>query len=202
MNKKAWALLACMAVAAMSTEAQTKTEGKRGSKPATDPSQCLLSEFRAVALSTHDPELRHQRALEWIKTFAGNCTPDQFLTLRNNRSLWLGTSDTNEVASALDVAMELANIRQGVTAPGKPADVAPAASKPTVAPTPAPKPAPSSAPAPAEETTSTIGSAPPPSIPAPAVANAVPIIQTQPAMGPPPVPPAPTQPAPKQAAPS
>ena len=67
---------------------------------------CSISEFRTLALTTHDAQERGDVLTHWLKTNAGACSTYQILLLSNNRSQWMGTADTAKVAGLFDQIIE------------------------------------------------------------------------------------------------
>ena len=68
---------------------------------------CLVSEFRALALSSIEIK-RAEAAKSWILTTGKDCSLDRLLILRNNRNQWLGHADSAELAGEIDKLIELA----------------------------------------------------------------------------------------------
>ena len=60
---------------------------------------CLVSEFRALALSSIELK-RAEAAKSWILNTGKNCSLDRLLILRNNRNQWLGHADSAELAES------------------------------------------------------------------------------------------------------
>lgn len=75
--------------------------------PDAKPPNCLISEFRSLALST--PELqRAEKAKAWILDQGKDCSIDRLVILRNNRNQWLGHADSADLAGQIDRLIELA----------------------------------------------------------------------------------------------
>ena len=70
-------------------------------------SNCLVSEFRALALSSIEIK-RAEAAKSWILSTGKDCSLDRLLILRNNRNQWLGHADSAELAGEIDKLIELA----------------------------------------------------------------------------------------------
>ena len=68
---------------------------------------CLVSEFRALALSSIATK-RAEAAKGWILGKGKDCSLDRLLILRNNRNQWLGHADSAELAGEIDKLIELA----------------------------------------------------------------------------------------------
>jgi hypothetical protein len=75
--------------------------------PDAKPPNCLVSEFRSLALSTSELK-RAQQARAWILEKGKHCSLDRLVTLRNNRNQWLGHADSAELAGEIDRLIELA----------------------------------------------------------------------------------------------
>jgi hypothetical protein len=67
---------------------------------------CLVSEFRSLALLTHDVAQRILKVKEWLKAKGANCTPTQLATIVSNRASWLGTADTVAISAGIDGLIE------------------------------------------------------------------------------------------------
>ena len=70
--------------------------------------QCLVGEFRLIALNTPEPSERKKVAEAWIKDQAKFCTIAKLLSIRNNRAQWLGTADSITIDAELDMQLEIA----------------------------------------------------------------------------------------------
>ena len=68
---------------------------------------CVVAEFRALGLDQHDPAKRRTQAMNWLKKRAKNCSVDQLLMIRNNRSQWMGTADSASLAAEVDALLEV-----------------------------------------------------------------------------------------------
>jgi hypothetical protein len=64
--------------------------------------QCSTSEFRLIALQTHDPASRSELIRKWLQQNIQNCTQEQTVYLYNNLAAWLGTSDSLEFRSIIE----------------------------------------------------------------------------------------------------
>ena len=63
--------------------------------PAT--SVCKANDFRAMAYSINDEQVRERRALEWLSRYGKDCPFNEIEQIRSNVSVWLGTSNTPKV---------------------------------------------------------------------------------------------------------
>lgn len=70
---------------------------------------CFVAHFKSLALKTHDPQLRAERAEKWLQLNAPSCTKAQLSALQANSPNWLGSSLTHDISSILEGAIE-ANI--------------------------------------------------------------------------------------------
>ena len=117
-------LAICLALSADAVLAQLP--GMEEEKP-----NCLVSEFRALALSSIEIK-RAEAAKSWILNTGKNCSLDRLLILRNNRNQWLGHADSAELAGEIDKLIELAAkdspglVRGLYTSPDPPKPPAPA----------------------------------------------------------------------------
>jgi hypothetical protein len=79
---------------------------------------CSASEFKALAYTINDAQLREERAKEWLSKYGKSCPIDQIEIILSNQAVWLGTADTPVIISAIETiykqkkaaAQELANI--------------------------------------------------------------------------------------------
>lgn len=67
---------------------------------------CLVSEFRSIALLTHDVAERILKVTAWLSQKGPRCTEAQLSTIASNRATWLGTADTIGVAGSMDGLIE------------------------------------------------------------------------------------------------
>jgi hypothetical protein len=70
------------------------------------PGVCLLADFRALALTTHDPSQRLGMALEWMNQHARSCSIDQLKVLNNYRPSWMGAADHPKLQGMIDSLIE------------------------------------------------------------------------------------------------
>jgi hypothetical protein len=64
---------------------------------ATDTRTCSVSNFYNIAHSLHDPGLRHQQLLVWLKTNGDKCDSKQLVLIWNRLAEWSGASDSAEL---------------------------------------------------------------------------------------------------------
>ena len=67
---------------------------------------CVVAEFRAIGIDEQDTTKRRTRALSWRQQRAKQCSVEQLLMIRNNRSQWMGTADSARLASVVDSLLE------------------------------------------------------------------------------------------------
>jgi hypothetical protein len=63
---------------------------------------CSASDFKALAYTTNDAQLREERAKEWLSKYGKLCPLDQIEIILMNQALWLGTSNTPPIISATE----------------------------------------------------------------------------------------------------
>lgn len=85
--------------------AATEKELRKNAKAEGPP--CVVAEFRSLGLDVHDPVKRRTQAITWLKKRAKNCSVDQLLMIRNNRSQWMGTADSATLAAEVDALLEV-----------------------------------------------------------------------------------------------
>lgn len=81
-------------------------QGRPAARAAAPAANCVVSEFRANALGTHDLAERGAKASEWIRRNASACSEDQLRLLSSNRSAWLGNADSLAHMALIDGALE------------------------------------------------------------------------------------------------
>ena len=67
---------------------------------------CVVAECRAIGIDEQDTTKRRTRALSWLQQRAKQCSVEQLLMIRNNRSQWMGTADSARLASVVDSLLE------------------------------------------------------------------------------------------------
>ena len=115
-------------IASPGLAAERATGGKPRSTAVLVP-PCRVAEFRALALSSHDPAARIERVRAWLMERARGCSLEKLSMIRDNRAVWLGTADTPELAALVDGFIEaqsadgheiLKNLYGGSDLPAKP----------------------------------------------------------------------------------
>jgi hypothetical protein len=68
---------------------------------------CSASDFKALAYTTNDAQLREDRAREWLAKYGKSCPLDQIELILMNQAVWLGTSDTPAISSSIETIYKL-----------------------------------------------------------------------------------------------
>ena len=116
--------LACLLTVLLGTaHAQTAKRTAPAVAPAEPGAVCLVADFKAIGLQTHDPQERSTKVAEWLKRNAAACSPAQAIMISSNRSAWLGTADSPMLMAALEGIIET-NQKNAPAVPAKPAAAA------------------------------------------------------------------------------
>ena len=67
---------------------------------------CLIAEFRFLALTTHDPQERQNKSIEWLQKNSANCSSVQLSILHSSKAALMGTADSMALSATLDAIME------------------------------------------------------------------------------------------------
>ena len=97
---------AAQAAPASSATGQAGTANPQPPRPAVPGAPCLIAQFRAIALDTHNPTERAVFARQWLQRNLAGCAADKLSLLSSNRSAWLGTADSAELMGLIDTAIE------------------------------------------------------------------------------------------------
>jgi hypothetical protein len=65
------------------------------------------SDFKALAYTTNDEQLREERAKEWLNKYGKSCPLDQIEFILINQAVWLGTSNTPAISSSIETIYKL-----------------------------------------------------------------------------------------------
>jgi len=63
---------------------------------------CSATDFKALAYTTNDAQLREDRAKEWLSKYGKSCPLDQIEFILMNQAVWLGTSNTPAIISSIE----------------------------------------------------------------------------------------------------
>lgn len=115
MSKSYWVFISLFC--ALNVYAQNKTPAPPAA-PTAPVAACSASEFKALAYTINDAQVREERAKEWLSKYGKSCPMDQIEIILSNQAVWLGTADTPVIISAIETiykqkkaaAQELANI--------------------------------------------------------------------------------------------
>jgi hypothetical protein len=66
----------------------------------------VIAEFRLMALTTHDPQERQNKSIEWLQKNNANCSPMQLAILHSSKASLLGTADSMALSAVFDTIME------------------------------------------------------------------------------------------------
>ena len=80
--------------------------GAAAAAPVRPAPNCLVTEFRAMALGTHDLKERGSKAAEWLRRNLAGCSEEQVRIIYANRSNWLGHADSIQLTSLIEGALE------------------------------------------------------------------------------------------------
>jgi len=75
---------------------------------------CLVSDFRLEILTSGE-RARAQTAFNWLSKFGKDCSLTQLYVIFNQRSQWLGTADTPQIASTLERLLEVQLLSQDIS---------------------------------------------------------------------------------------
>ncbi len=103
--------LTWLVLTASGLQAQTPAPARPAARPqparaAEPPPNCLVTEFRALALNTHDLKERAEKASEWLRRHGPACSEDQLRILYANRANWLGNADSMQLTMQIEGALE------------------------------------------------------------------------------------------------
>jgi hypothetical protein len=122
----------CLATAQAQTAATPKPRGAvQAAAPEPTGGPCLIAEFRLLALTTHDPQERQNKSIEWLQKNNANCSPMQLSILHSSKAALMGTADSMALSAAFDAIMEkrMANNPEALNRYYRPEAQGPARSK-------------------------------------------------------------------------
>ena len=99
-------LLAALSAQAQNAPANPAAGRAPAGAPARPASNCLVTEFRAMALGTHDLKERGSKAADWLRRNLAGCSEEQVRIIYANRSNWLGHADSIQLTSQIEGALE------------------------------------------------------------------------------------------------
>ena len=105
-NNPYWAWYAAGCLLLTAAQAQPKAPAAPSAPPAATLNSCVIADFRRVALTNHPPQERLDKAIAWLQTNGGSCSPAQMSILISSRASLMGTSDTSTLSSVFDALME------------------------------------------------------------------------------------------------
>ncbi len=103
----ATALLCLAVLSCASTWAQTNRRAATPAPAAAPQGNCTVADFRLLALGTHDPKERSDKALEWVRVNGPACTPAQLAMIMSNRPTWMGTGDSLQLTTGIERLLEI-----------------------------------------------------------------------------------------------
>ena len=109
MNKYLCTLLGLglvLVLAFTTASAQTTKKPAPKAQVASVKPNCLVADFRTMALETHHPDERSTKTEAWLKANGADCSLDQILIIRANRAHWLGNADSASLMGMVDAIAE------------------------------------------------------------------------------------------------
>ena len=126
--------------------------GIAASKPGD--SDCVVAEFRTLALTVHNPTERLAAATQWLRAHGDACSGKDIAFLRSASGAWLGTADSPAIQQVFDLYYNAKVKPEDVPPIVPPLPTPAAAAIPAPAPV-KPKPVPPVAPAMPDKTAAT-----------------------------------------------
>ena len=74
--------------------------------PMPSKTNCSVPEFKSIALTESTADQRSKKITAWLNKNAPLCTYDQLMLIYNNRTLWLGTADSQTIAGILEKTLD------------------------------------------------------------------------------------------------
>jgi hypothetical protein len=94
-----WTLLLCLAGLHFNA---LPAQNKNSAAPAAAPLVCSATDFKALAYTINDAQLREDRAKEWLSKYGKVCPLDQLEIILINQAVWLGTANTPAIISSIE----------------------------------------------------------------------------------------------------
>jgi hypothetical protein len=88
------------------SNAGSESPQKKITKNEVEGPPCIVADFRAIGIDVQEVAKRRSQAFSWLKEHAKQCSVEQLLMLRNNRSQWMGTADSARLAAVVDSMLE------------------------------------------------------------------------------------------------
>ena len=99
--------LCCLSTAQAQTAATPNTRRPgQAAAPEVTSGSCVIAEFRLMALTTHDPQERQNKSIEWLQKNNANCSPVQLAILHSSKAALMGTADSMALTAVFDAIME------------------------------------------------------------------------------------------------
>ena len=67
-----------------------------------DAAACNVMDFKMLALTTNDEQVREKNMNEWLIKFGKACASDEIIYIRANLSPWLGTANTLKINQSIE----------------------------------------------------------------------------------------------------
>ncbi|MFD0666899.1 hypothetical protein ACT80S_04205 [Ramlibacter sp. MAHUQ-53] len=83
---------------------------RAAARPGPPPPMCVVAQFKALGMRTHDPVQRAALAEDWLRRYLPRCTKEQVAALQSNLSTWLGTALTMDINAMVEGAVEALNL--------------------------------------------------------------------------------------------
>jgi hypothetical protein len=82
-----------------------------------DAPSCNVTDFKMLALTTNDEQVREKNINEWLIKFGKTCASDQIIYIRANLSPWLGTANTLKINQSIEnILTEKKNVQKNYEA--------------------------------------------------------------------------------------
>mgnify|MGYP003335575753 FL=1 len=82
-----------------------------------DAPSCNVMDFKMLALTTNDEQVREKNMNEWLIKFGKACASDEIIYIRANLSAWLGTANTLKINQSIEnILTEKKNVQKNYNA--------------------------------------------------------------------------------------